>query len=211
MLTRRTMTPRFLYEQDDPQGGEPPTPNPASEQPAGEETPGTQHSDQDRAFAELRRAKEKAERDAQAARDALAERERKEAEEQGRWKELAEQEKARADQLAASMAAAEQQRSVEQQARALRFRDPDIVQHLLPASVDRNDTDAVRAALEQVATERPHLIDNGTPPPPPPSGGPAGGKQPAPPTLTREQLAAMPAEKVAALPMEEIAKALQTG
>lgn len=150
------------------------------------------------AFARLRREKEEADRRAKAAQDALAAKERQEAEEQGRWKELAESAQAESEALKKRIAEGEQRRSVEAAARALNFRDPDIVEHLLPASVDRNDTEAVKAALTTVATERPHLVS--TPAPPPPSGGPAGGGGPQdPPKLTREQLAAMSPKQVAAL------------
>jgi hypothetical protein len=130
---------------------------------------------------------------------------RKEAEEQGRWKELAEQAQADKAELEAKWAKAEQDRQLESIARTLKFRDPDLVGHLVPASVDRNDTAAVKAALEAVATERPHLVDGA---PPPPSGGPAGGTQTDPPKLTREQLAAMKPEQVAALDPKVVNEAL---
>lgn len=206
MLTRRITMPFIVRDGGDPAGGDPAPPTPPAP-PAPADPPAPPAPD-DSAFARLRREKEAAEREAEQARNALAEKERKEAEEQGRWKDLAEQEKARADQLAASMAAQEQQRSIETQARALRFRDPDIVVHLLPNGVDRNDSTAVQAALAAVAEQRPHLIDTGTPPPAPPSGGPPGGNPPDPPGLTAEQIRAMSPQQVAALDPEVLNKAL---
>jgi seryl-tRNA synthetase len=173
----------------------PPAPDPKPDPPAPD----------DSAFARIRREKEAAERRAKEAEDKLAEQARKEAEEQGRWKELAEQAQADKAELEAKWAKAEQDRQLESIARTLKFRDPDLVGHLVPASVDRNDTAAVKAALEAVAKERPHLVDGA---PPPPSGGPAGGTQTDPPKLTREQLAAMKPEQVAALDPKVVNEAL---
>ena len=173
----------------------PPAPDPKPDPPAPD----------DSAFARIRREKEAAERRAKEAEDKLAEQARKEAEEQGRWKELAEQAQADKAELEAKWAKAEQDRQLESIARTLKFRDPDLAGHLVPASVDRNDTAAVKAALEAVAKERPHLVDGA---PPPPSGGPAGGSKQEPPGLTREQLAAMKPEQVAALDPKVVNEAL---
>lgn len=204
MLTSRP----FIVFDGGVAGGPPPDPNPDPNPDPEPPAPPAPDAERDRAFAELRRRAEAAEKAAKDAADQLAERERKEAEEQGRWKDLAEQEKARADQLAASMAAQEQDRSVEAAARAQRFRDPDIAKHLLPATVDRNDPDAVNAALERVAQERPHLIDAGTSPPAPPSGGAPGGNPPEPTGLTAGQLRAMSPQQIAKLDPEVVNKAL---
>lgn len=205
MLTHRR-TPFVVFDGDEPPAGGPPPAPPAPPEP--QPAPPAPPARDDAAFARLRREAQEAEARAKAAEEALAERQRQEAEEQGRFKELAEQEKARADAAEARWAEAEQARQIESVARTLRFKDPDLVVHLLPGSVDRNDTDAVRAALEAVATERPHLIDSSTPPPPPPSGGPAGGGTPPPPGLTAEQLRGMTPQQIAALDPKVVNDAL---
>lgn len=164
-------------------------------------------SDQDRAFAEMRRRAEAAEREAQAARDQLAERERKEAEEQGRWKEIAEKAEADKAELEARIAQAEQRRLAERAATDLKFRDVAYALYRLEQDqVSLADPAAVKAALEQMAASHPDMV--GTPAPPPPSGGPAGGSQTGPPALTREQLAAMTPDQIRRLDPEVVNAAL---
>ena len=198
------LMPFIVRDTDDPAGAAPPADPPAPE-PAPRQDPPAPPVPDDSAFARMRRDKEAADKRAKEAEEKLAAKEREEAEEQGRWKELAEKAQADKAELEAKWAKAEQDRQLESIARTLKFRDPDLVGHLVPASVDRNDTAAVKAALEAVATERPHLVDGA---PPPPSGGPAGGTQTDPPKLTREQLAAMKPEQVAALDPKVVNEAL---
>lgn len=163
--------------------------------------------DQDRAFAEMRRRAEAAERDAQAARDQLAERERQEAEQQGEYKRLYEEQKAENETLKATQARAEQRRHAERTAGDLKFRDTGYALYLLDQQrVDMSDAAAVKAALDQLVADRPDLV--GTAPPPPPSGGPAGGGNQDPPKLTREQLAAMTPDQIRRLDPEVVNAAL---
>lgn len=161
----------------------------------------------DSAFARLRREKEAAEKEAQEARDALAQKERAEAEEQGRWKELAEQEKARADKLEADAKAKDDQRNAERAARDLKFKDPEYALYLLRQdNVDLSDPPAVKQALEEIAKTRTDLIGTGTPALP--SGGPPGGSPPEPAGLTADQLRAMSPQQIAKLDPEVVNKAL---
>lgn len=208
MLTRR-MTPFVVFDGGEPAGGPPPAPPEPT--PTLEPAPPAPPARDDAAFARLRREKEDAERQAREAREALAERERQEAEEQGRYKELADAEKARADALQKQIDTAAENRRIEAIARALKFLAPDLAPHLVPDGVDRTSPDAIRAALEQVATERPELIDRSTPPPPPPSGGPAGGGPQPPPGLTAEQLRGMTPQQIAALDPKVVNDALSAG
>ena len=206
-MLKLMLMPFIVRAVDDPAGAAPPADPPApgpEDKPAPPASPASPAPD-DSAFARIRREKEAAERRAKEAEDKLAAKEREEAEEQGRWKELAEKAQADKAELEAKWVKAEQDRQLESVARTLKFRDPDLVGHLVPASVDRNDTAAVKAALETVAKERPHLVDGA---PPPPSGGPAGGGKQDPPGLTREQLAAMKPEQVAALDPKVVNEAL---
>jgi hypothetical protein len=185
-----------------PLAGDPPAPTATTEPPAPKD------DGKDAAMAKARRDADEAKRRADEAERKLADRDRKDAEEQGRWKELAETEKARADGLEQKIAASEQDRQIESVAKSLKFRDPDLVKHLLPANVDKNDTAQVKTALEQIASERKHLIDGA---PPPPSGGPTGGPNAdTPPALTREQLKAMTPQQIAALEPKDLAEALKT-
>lgn len=208
MLTRRTLAPFLTYDGGEPAGGNPeppaPTPEPTPAPPA-PTPPAPAHDDS--AFARMRREKEAAEREAQQAREALAERDRKEAEEQGRWKDIAEQEKARADKLEADAKAKDDQRNAERAARDLKFKDPEYALYLLRQNgVDISDPVAVKAGLEEIAKTRTDLI--GTAPPAPPSGGAPGGNPPEPAGLTAEQLRAMSPQQIAALDPKVVNAAL---
>lgn len=147
----------------------------------------------DEALARMRREKEAAEREAQAAKDALAAKERAEAEAQGEWEKLAKQYETERDQARQDLTDYKAQIQVEKTARSKKFRNEDEALALLKVrqpDLDYSNSTAVDKALEDLATERPHLIDTGAPPP---SGRPTG----TPPAggLTREQVEAMtPAE-----------------
>ena len=201
-MPRRIMSVFHAYSVDDPGASTPPE-TPPAETPAA--TPPADPG-RDAAFAEFRRKADEAERRAKAAEDALAEQERKKAEEEGRWKELAEQERARADRLEAAQVAAEQKRNAERSAKDLKFKDTGYALYLLAQdSVDLADPAAVKAGLEQIATNRADLVGTAAPPP---SGGPTGGAQDPPPKLTRESMAAMTPKQVSALDPKVVNEAL---
>jgi hypothetical protein len=184
--------------------GPPPDPPPAPQPPP------TQDPERDRAFAEMRRRAEAAERDAAELRSQQEEAERKKAEEEGRYKELAEQEKARADALQATIDEGSRTAKLKELAAAVDFKPEyvDVAIALLPANVDRSNEEAVRKALETVAEQKPDLV-KGDPPPAPPSGLPPGSPPGAPPTkVTREQLESMTPRQIADLDPKVLNEAL---
>lgn len=146
----------------------------------------------DRAFAELRRRAERAERELAAFRRAEEERTRREAEEQGRWEELARRLEQERDQLRAELEGERVSRQVERLAVELRFHRSDEALALLPQGLDRSNADAVREALEQLARERPHLVassQGGA------TGGPSAGTRPQ--GMSRDEVAALARENPA--------------
>lgn len=182
----------------------PPPPDP----PPAPQPPPTQDPERDRAFAEMRRRMETAERDAAELRSKQEEADRKQAEEEGRYKELAEQEKARADGLQATIDEGVRTAKLKELAAGVKFKPEyvDVAIALLPANVDRSDEDAVRKALETVAEQKPGLVDKDTPPP---SGRPPGSTGDDPPTkVTREQLESMTARQIADLDPKVLNEAL---
>lgn len=163
--------------------------------PPKDDPPAPKDDDQDRdaAMARMRRDKEKAEAEAKAAKEALAAKERAEAEAQGQWETLAKQYETERDEARVELADFKARIEVEKRARAKKFRAEDEAIALLKVKqpdLDYTDTSAVDQALQVLADERPHLINQGAPPP---GGAPVGG--PPPGGLTREQVEAMsPAE-----------------
>lgn len=170
--------------------------------PAPVPTPPAPPAPENAAFAEMRRQLRAAEDRAKALEDAAAEQQRLAAEQQGEYKRLYEETKAELDKLKADVASV-QAKGVEEKlvtsiATGLKFKHADEALALLPADVDRSDDGAVRAALEKLATERPHLV-NGKPAPPsglPP--GPNGDPDPSA-EITAEKLRAMTPDQVAKL------------
>lgn len=168
--------------------------------------PSSGSGDHDAAMARMRREKDEADKRAKAAEDKLAAEERKKAEEQGEYQKLADQEKARADKLEAEKNEERAKVNAEKTASGLKFKDTGYALYLLAAdNIDLSDPAAVKAALEQIATDRKDLVSGI---PPPPSGGPAGGSDGKPPGLTREQLAGMSPAAIAKLDPEVVNKAL---
>lgn len=160
----------------------------------------------DAAFARMRREKEAAEAEAQRAKDALAERERKEAEEAGKYKDLYEAEKTKNETLTQAQQDAENKRNAERTAQDLKFKDTGYALYLLAQDrVDLADAAAVKEALEQIAKNRADLVGTAAPPP---SGAPTGGAQDPPAKLTRAQLAEMTPKQVAALDPKVVNEAL---
>lgn len=161
----------------------------------------------DAAFARIRREADEAKREAQAAREALAERERKEAEEAGKYKELYEAQQAENESLKSKQAAAEQRRLAERAAGDLKFRDSGYAIYLLEQErIDFSDAVAVKARLSEIAATRTDLVSAAVPPLP--SGGPAGGPTNDSLKLTREQLAGMSPQQIAALDPKVLNEAL---
>ena len=148
-------------------------------------------SGRDDAFARMRRDLEAAKKREAKAKEKLAEKEREEAEKAGEWKKLAEQFERERDELKVELAKLRFRIKAERAARRRKFRNTDEAIDLLPEGVDSEDDAALDEALEVLAENRPHLIDNGAAPP---SGAPAGGG--SPPALTREQIAQMSPEEV---------------
>lgn len=147
--------------------------------------------DRDEAFARLRREKEAAERKARDAEDRLAAKQREEAEQAGEWEKLAKQYETERDEARKDLADLKTRIKVEGIAKRLKFRREDEAIALLPNNLDRDDDGAVSKALEDLAAERPHLVDNGAPPP---SGAPAGGGNQG--GLTLEQVKAMTPDEI---------------
>lgn len=141
-----------------------------------------------RALEAERAARRKAEQQIAELRKAEQERQRRQAEEQGKWKELAEAEKQRADEVAQRLAEVETRQIVETAARRLRFRNTDEALALLPGTVDRSNSDAVSAALTELAADRPHLV---APQGPAPGAADQGPRDTGTPKLTIEQVRAM--------------------
>lgn len=145
--------------------------------------------DRDRAFAEQRRKANEAEQRARAAEQQLADIERTKAEQAGEWEKLAKQYETERDQARQELADLRTEIKVEKTASRLKFKNTDEALALLPRELDRSDDQAVADALEALATNRPHLIDNGKPGP---TGLPAGS---SPTGLTLAEVQAMsPAE-----------------
>lgn len=160
----------------------------------------------DAAFARMRREKEAAEAEAQRAKDALAERERKEAEEAGKYKDLYEAEKTKNETLTKAQQDAENKRNAERTAQDLKFKDTGYALYLLAQDrIDLADAAAVKEALDQIAKNRADLVGTAAPPP---SGAPTGSPQDPPAKLTRAQLAEMTPKQVAALDPKVVNEAL---
>lgn len=115
----------------------------------------------DRAMAELRRRAEAAEKTARDAKAELDRIEREKAEKAGEWEKLAKQYETERDEARLELAGERQNATVEKAAGRLKFRNTDEAVALLPTDLDRADTTAVDKALEQLAVNRPHLIDTG--------------------------------------------------
>lgn len=128
--------------------------------------------ERDRAFAEQRRKANEAEGRAKKAEQELADIKRKEAEQAGEWEKLAKQYETERDQARKELADLRAQIKVEGIAKNLKFRNADEAIALLPADIDRADESAVTTALQALAENRRHLLDNGTPGP---TGLPGGG------------------------------------
>lgn len=157
----------------------PPKPDPPDPKP----------DDRDGAMARMRREKEAAEREKRELQAEIERRDREQAEQAGEWEKLAKQYETERDQARKDLADLKAQIKVEGIAKRLKFRNTDEAIALLPTDTDRADEAAVSAALEALAENRPHLLDNGAPGP---TGLPAGG---SPTGLTLEQIKEMsPAE-----------------
>lgn len=201
----RAANPTWTDEQVAAEVARQATPPPAPPEPVKPEPP----KPDDRAFAEMRRRAEAAEKEAARLKRADEERERKAAEEQGEWQKLAETERARREAAEAAQAAAEQRvtaaeqrRNAERAAGDLKFADAGYALYLLEQQrVDFADAAAVGTALDALKTARPDMLL--VPPPPLPSGGPTGGPPGKPPGLTAAQISAMSPTDLAAFMKKE--------
>lgn len=127
--------------------------------------PDPKPDDRDAGMARLRREKEAAERKARDAQAELDRRDREQAEQAGEWEKLAKQYETERDQARTELTELRQEIKVKGFAKRLKFRHEDEAIALLPRDVDVTDEGAVQAALEALAENRPHLIDNGKPGP----------------------------------------------
>jgi hypothetical protein len=166
--------------------------------------PDPKPDERDAAFARLRREKQDADKRAKDAEDKLAAKAREEAEAQGEWQKLAETYEKERDTARKALADLQQQIKVEAVAAGLKFRHADEAIALLPSELDRTDEAAVQKALEQLAEDRPHLIDSGTPGPTgrPPTGGGKGD-------LTKADVERMTAAEINAR-WDDVQKVLST-
>lgn len=204
---------------------DPPEPTPAPADPP-EQAPDPAEPKKPDPMAQMRRERDKAQREADEAKAALAERERKEAEEKGQWEEVAKQNETRAETAEQTLARERAERRVESIASkpqfelppanegdtptTARFVNPDEALALLPDETDLTDEDVVTEALQALAASRPHLLHNEaaptpTPPTPTPSGAPKPGGGPQPgsqPKLTREYIKGLSVSEIQKLRRE---------
>lgn len=189
----------------DPNNPAPQDPAPPAEPPAPPTPPAPKPEDP---MARERRRGDAEKKRADELQKQIDERNRKEAEEQGRHQELAETERKRADELQAQLDSVNAERTVERIAsqpqfgadeengvKPARFINPDEALALLPSNTDLTDEDAVKTALTELATTRPHLLQRTTTPTPPtppatpPSTGSPGNPAPTDkPKITREYI-----------------------
>lgn len=127
-------------------------------------------AEQDRAFAELRRKADDADKRAKKAEADLAKKQDTEAKEQGKYKELLEAAEKERDDAKADLLKREQEARVSEVAQRLRFRDPHLASRLLDADDMESDA-ACESALKSLAKKHDYLIA----PPPERSGTEVGG------------------------------------
>lgn len=208
MLTRTRLHP-FVVMDGEGGAATPPADPPTADPPAAATPADPPKPDEgkDAAMARMRREADEAKQRADAAEKALADKERTEAEEQGRWKELAEKEKAGREALEAKIADSEKRTNAQRTATDLKFRDPVYALYLLEQDkIDLADPAVVKAALENLSSNRADLIAGTAPPP---SGGPTAAPSSDSPKLTKEQVRAMTPQQVAALDPKDLAEALK--
>lgn len=194
-----------------PTPANPPEPAPAPAEPPAPE-PAEPEPKPPSAEARMRRERDEARREAQEAKDQLAEREKADAEAKGEWEKVAKQNADERDSVKQQLDRERAERRVESIASkpqfavpgadedsepvTARFVNPDEALALLPKDTDLTSEEAVTDALKTLAESRPHLLQaevSAAPaqPSPTPSGGaklPAGQQPGSEPRLTREYL-----------------------